>query len=559
MPDDAAISKNVQTPSLKAAVPAAQMEQLLTTGRADFFGETKSSVPPERILTRDQLASKLMTLDRNKRPFAVFLGAGASYSAGIPLAGEIVQMIEDKCAAEVGDCQPRDYATLMAKLLPGRRYELLKDKVNGAKLNMAHLYLAALVKSGWVDVVLTTNFDPLIVRAAASVNIRLNVYDVPNTKNFQHMDIMSPAVVYLHGQFNSFITVHALAEDKAILGDAEYALSEAVKGRSLVVVGYSGESDPIFNKLCEREQYRNGLFWINHTNADPKPHVLNKLLQAANKYAFYIRSEPADLFFPGIARALGVRTTHIASRPFVFLKEWLDNLAWVQTDLGTVDFASDARDQVQTAALCFEEDKRCPRAADAVAIYKRDDALRRAREAWLEGRYAELDGIERDARAADSTDALVFVAKAQCDYARKLDGVSAIEAFDMVINKFGKDTKPALMEQVAGAFINKGITLGRLDRSEEEIKVYDDVVGRFGNSTEIDLLEKVARALVNKGVALGRLSRSEEEIKVYDDVVGRFGNSTETDLLEKVARALNNKGVALGRIGRSEEDNKDQN
>ena len=78
----------------------------------------------------------------------------------------------------------------------------------------------------------------------------------------------------------------------------------------------------------------------------------------------------------------------------------------------------------------------------------------------------------------------------------------------------------------AKALVNKGVTLGTLGRSEEEIGVYDDVVARFGGAAELALLEPVARALVNKGVALGTLGRSEESIGVYDDVVARFGPSS---------------------------------
>jgi len=47
----------------------------------------------------------------------------------------------------------------------------------------------------------------------------------------------------------------------------------------------------------------------------------------------------------------------------------------------------------------------------------------------------------------------------------------------------------------------------------------------------------VARALVNKGVTLGALGRTEEEIAVYDDVVGRFGEASEPGIQEIVAQA----------------------
>ena len=72
----------------------------------------------------------------------------------------------------------------------------------------------------------------------------------------------------------------------------------------------------------------------------------------------------------------------------------------------------------------------------------------------------------------------------------------------------------------------KGITLGTLNCSEEEVAVYDEVVRRFGTATELVLREQVAKALVNKGITLGTLNRSEEALAVYDEVVRRFGKDT---------------------------------
>jgi hypothetical protein len=63
----------------------------------------------------------------------------------------------------------------------------------------------------------------------------------------------------------------------------------------------------------------------------------------------------------------------------------------------------------------------------------------------------------------------------------------------------------------------------------------------------VPLREQVARALVNKGVTLGELGRSEEEIGVYEEVVARFGAAAELPLREQVARALGNKGARSGR------------
>ena len=53
--------------------------------------------------------------------------------------------------------------------------------------------------------------------------------------------------------------------------------------------------------------------------------------------------------------------------------------------------------------------------------------------------------------------------------------------------------------------------------------VYDEVVARFGGDPTPEMREQVAKALVNKALTLGQLERLEQELAAYDDVVARFG------------------------------------
>ena len=50
----------------------------------------------------------------------------------------------------------------MAALERGARRDLIGGYIDKAKINWAHLALAQLIHGGYVDRVLTTNFDPLI-------------------------------------------------------------------------------------------------------------------------------------------------------------------------------------------------------------------------------------------------------------------------------------------------------------------------------------------------------------------------------------------------------------
>ena len=85
---------------------------------------------------------------------------------------------------------------------------------------------------------------------------------------------------------------------------------------------------------------------------------------------------------------------------------------------------------------------------------------------------------------------------------------------------------------------NKGVALGALGRSTDELAVYDEVVARYSEDPAPALREQVAKALVNKGVALGALGRSTDELAVYDEVVARYGEDPAPALREVVARAV---------------------
>ena len=54
----------------------------------------------------------------------------------------------------------------------------------------------------------------------------------------------------------------------------------------------------------------------------------------------------------------------------------------------------------------------------------------------------------------------------------------------------------------------------------------DEVVRRIAKPRSL-LCASIAVALVNKGYSLGTLNRHEEEITVYDDVAQRFGDAVE--------------------------------
>ena len=128
-----------------------------------------------------------------------------------------------------------------------------------------------------------------------------------------------------------------------------------------------------------------------------------------------------------------------------------------------------------------------------------------------------------------------------------------LAAYDEVVRRFGKSEAPLLLEPVARALFNRGVRLGTLGRTEEALAAYNEVLRRFGESETPALFGPVAKALFNKGVGLGELGRTEDELAAYDEVLRRFGESEAPALLEPVAKALVNKGIVFDALGRTED------
>ena len=216
-----------------------------------------------------------------RKNFVTFLiGAGCSKSAGIPLAGEIVRELREEAKAHPllrnagsppATCS--EYAFLMEKLgSPKERAQRIKKYVDQArdengrlKINWSHLLLAAMVEKGCVNRILTTNFDPLIVEALALTGQPIRTYDLNTSGKYHPGTLDDAAIIYLHGQMHSLFLANAPGEMDRLRVLYPSVLQEAVQDSLLIVVGYSGDCDPVLDSLVNLPNFPRGLWWSHYS------------------------------------------------------------------------------------------------------------------------------------------------------------------------------------------------------------------------------------------------------------------------------------------------------
>lgn len=279
-----------------------------------------------RVATLEEFATTWAV----QRPrFAWLLGAGASASAGVPLASSIRdRLLFDRYAVvhklvrqELDETDPvqvervltyfddangmpplgsaGDYSAAFELCLPepSARKALLQQLIEHAKPGFAQRVFGGLVVSGACDLVVTTNFDRLIEKSVSEaqragtdlstdLSRELNVAGLDSTARATTaiQNHQWPLVLNLHGDFRE----KRLKNTDDELRTQEDALRRFVVDASrqfgLVVSGYSGRDESVMNMLTEAatvpDGWPHGIWWLSRPGDEPAPSV-QALLRAA--------------------------------------------------------------------------------------------------------------------------------------------------------------------------------------------------------------------------------------------------------------------------------------
>ena len=218
--------------------------------------------------------------------FAVFLGAGASFQAKIKTAGQMMSEfrekilrrecpgIIDKKAQEKwladnvfskGD--GNDYSKLLERFerTPRGRQTYISKLIKDKQPTFGYSMLASMVARGFINTVITTNFDDLMFIACTKfTGVRPVIYAYGIMATEMKFSAPHPKILKIHGDYlysllaNTEREMSLYNQDPNMKAQVAHALNEY----EMILFGYSGSDNSVMNIL---ETYPGGkeLYWCH--------------------------------------------------------------------------------------------------------------------------------------------------------------------------------------------------------------------------------------------------------------------------------------------------------
>ncbi len=274
------------------------------------------------LLQGDTLTQISFSVFENKGVFAVLLGSGLSRSAEIPTGWEITLDLVRRVAKAQGVADQADwakwYATATGKepnysdLLeeiastPDERRAILhsyieptdEEREQGKKVpTPAHHAIAALVRAGFIRVIITTNFDRLMENALREQGIEPTVVASEDAlKGAEPLTHSQCYLVKLHGDYKDARILNTDSELSAYPSSYDQLLDRIFDEHGLIVCGWSGEWDHALRAAFLRTANRRyPVYWALRGEAGEGAQALIRH-RAAKQVAIH----GADDFFKGL-------------------------------------------------------------------------------------------------------------------------------------------------------------------------------------------------------------------------------------------------------------------
>lgn len=243
----------------------------------------------------DERMSMTFSVRNNPGRYALLIGSGVSTEAEIPTGWAVVNKLVERIATAEGksiddDTDPTEwyeetyeesatYENLIEGLAdtPTERRQLLEEffepsteeAERGEKQPTdAHKSIAWLVDNGYIDVILTTNFDQLIENALRDQDINPVVISGRETAKgaepLQHQDAV---VIKVNGDYKKTNVKNLSSELESYSDHMQQIIDRVFHEYGLIVCGWSGEYDTrLRESLQEIQTHRYSTYWTYYSD-----------------------------------------------------------------------------------------------------------------------------------------------------------------------------------------------------------------------------------------------------------------------------------------------------
>ena len=228
-----------------------------------------------------ELAHKIKAY--NTPRFAFLLGAGASRQSGIPIAAEMIRYFKEQIILQRGPdglktdeekerwlaeqdwyrAEGSVYCKCFERFEPKEigRQRYIESIIEKREPSFGYVVLANLMAQGFINTIITTNFDDLVYSACTTfTGIRPIVYAYGVMASEMRFTAQRPKILKLHGDYLYSALKNTgpelAAQDPNMLRQLRQVLSEY----GLIVIGYAGGDTSVMNALSEISE-RQDLYW----------------------------------------------------------------------------------------------------------------------------------------------------------------------------------------------------------------------------------------------------------------------------------------------------------
>jgi tetratricopeptide (TPR) repeat protein len=111
--------------------------------------------------------------------------------------------------------------------------------------------------------------------------------------------------------------------------------------------------------------------------------------------------------------------------------------------------------------------------------------------------------------------------------------------YDLLMEEYsGGAAQPELSERQARALFENGATLMAQSELEAAIKTFDLVIERYGDQTKLELRKIVANSLVLRADSFDKVGRWRQAVAAYDEVERRYQDAVEPEFHQLAVSAL---------------------